>query len=39
MSIVLVCEIGDRAAHVYIHSEGHKLLEKAAPRLLLIKIK
>ncbi len=34
MSIVLVCEIGDRTAHVYIHSGGHKLLENAALQLL-----
>ncbi len=27
MSIVLVCEIRDRAAHVYKHSRGHKRLE------------
>ncbi len=35
MSIVLVCEIGDRATHK--HSGGQKLLENAARRLLLIK--
>ncbi len=29
MSIVFICEIGDRAAHVYIHSGGHKLIENA----------
>ncbi len=30
MSIILVCEIGDRAAHLHKHSGGHKLLENAA---------
>ncbi len=31
LSIVLVCEIGDHAAHLYKHSGGgHKLLENAA---------
>ncbi len=36
-SIILVCEIGDHAAHTqaYKHSQGHKLIVNAAPRLLL----
>ncbi len=37
MSIILVCEIGDRAALVYKHSGGHKRLENTALRLLLMK--
>ncbi len=30
MSIILVCEIGDRAVHVYKHRAGHKLPGNAA---------
>ncbi len=30
VSIILVCEIRDRAAHLHKHSGGHKLIENAA---------
>ncbi len=37
MSSVLVCEIRDRAAHVYKHSRGHKRL-KCWPATFINKI-